>query len=271
MKINHDFHIHTALSVCATGHDTALEGFFERAGDTGVRKLGISNHFWDSAVPMDHLVPGAIEFYKVQNFEHLLKVKPEIENVTDFEMYFGCEAEYDPKRGDIAVSEAVAEQFDYIIVPNSHTHLTMLGEDYGDMQKQKTFLIKAFEDIVTSKMSKYVTAIAHPFEVVGYTPDKMKILFDMITDDEFKRLFDLAAERGIAYEINHDLMMWKEISEIVKLPTIRLYRLAKECGCKFIFGSDAHGYEGYRDYAPHCEYMAGLVGITEDDIVEIAR
>lgn len=267
MKVDHDFHIHTALSICANGHDTALEGYFERAKATGVTKLGFANHFWDSNIPCT-VCP---EFYLPQNFEHLSKLLPEIKGIEGFELYFGCEGEYDPVRGDVGISEETAEKFDYIIVPNSHTHMTLDGAYYEDLAKQKEILTKAFFDIVNSRVSKYITAIAHPFEVVGYSVEKHAELYDTFTDDEFKRLFDMAAERGIAYEINHDMMMWKSREQIEALPTLRLFRLAKECGCKFIFGSDAHGYEGYRDYAPHCELMADLVGITEDDIAGMVK
>ena len=267
MKIGHDLHIHTALSLCANGHDTALEGFYERAGDTGVRILGISNHFWDSAIPCT-VCP---EFYGVQNFEHISKVLSEIAGVKNFRMLFGAEGEYDPVRDDVAITEETAEKLDYIIVSNAHTHMTLDGAYYNDIAAQKEILTRAFEAIVNGKISRYITAVAHPFEVVGYSTEKLGELFDVFSDDELKRLFDMAAERGIAYEINHDLMNWKTKEQIAALPTMRLYRLAKKCGCKFIFGSDAHGYEGYRDYAPHLEYVTELIGITENDIADIVK
>ncbi len=267
MKIDHDFHIHTALSICANGHDTALEGYFERAKATGVTKLGFANHFWDSNIPCT-VCP---EFYLPQNFEHLSKLLCELDGVEGFEFYFGCEGEYDPVRRDVGISEEIAEKFDYIIVPNSHTHMTLDGAYYDDLSRQKDILLQAFGDIVNSKVSKYIKAIAHPFEVVGYSIEKHRELYDTITDDEFCRVFDMAAERGIAYEINSDMMKWKTRDEVAALPTVRLYRLAKECGCKFIFGSDAHGYEGYRDYAPACEFMADLLGLKEDDISALAK
>ena len=46
-----------------------------------------------------------------------------------------------------------------------------------------------------------------------------------------------AAEVGVGIEINSCSMLYKteEENEI-----LRIYRIAKECGCKFYCGSDAH-------------------------------
>lgn len=65
MRIDHDFHIHTQLSLCAKD-DATVENYIRSAKRLGLRKLGFANHMWDSAVP------GALEWCQKQSFEHSL-------------------------------------------------------------------------------------------------------------------------------------------------------------------------------------------------------
>ena len=44
MKITHDFHIHTHLSVCAKDSAT-VEHYAEVAKNLGLKKLGFADHF----------------------------------------------------------------------------------------------------------------------------------------------------------------------------------------------------------------------------------
>lgn len=264
MKIKHDFHIHTSLSLCANETAT-LDNYIENAKMLGLEKIGIANHFWDEKIP------DCFDFYRVQNYERVEKIKPEIEaKKTDgLKIYFGCETEYDSHRGDVAICEETAEKFDFILVPNSHTHITMPQDLYEPYEKHVEFMIKAYEDIINSKVSKYITAIAHPFEAVCCPYDK-EILINMISDDTFKRLFDKTAEKGIAFEINVSSMKNRTIEEIESCAMIRMFNLAKECGCKFIFGSDAHTNSVHSRYS-NAQYTAELIGLKETDILEIAR
>ena len=269
MKIKHDFHVHTQRSLCAPT-DAAVETFAEAIIRENIEKVCISNHFWDAKIP-----PLSEDgYFTMQNLERISKDLPGIEKLrrdTGAEIYFGCEAEYDPVHHDIAVSEETCEKFDFIIVPNSHTHLVMPQEYWLDYPKHKEFLLTAYTDIIRSKVNKYITAVAHPFEIVGYPFDREKELLDTISDDEFRRLFDETAERGIAYEINVAGMGLSTKEKVASMYKMRLYRLAKECGCKFIFGSDAHSPVELTDYSKWAEYMTELLGLTEDDIIEIAR
>lgn len=59
--------------------------------------------------------------------------------------------------------------------------------------------------------------------------------------------------------------------QVEALPKMRLYRLAKECGCRFIFGSDAHSQSEFDDYSIWAEYVTELLGLTEDDIIDFAK
>ena len=45
-----------------------------------------------------------------------------------------------------------------------------------------------------------------------------------------------------------------------------MYKLAKECGCKFLFGSDSHSDDVHDNYIHILEKITETVGINEEDI-----
>ncbi len=264
MKITHDFHVHTSLSLCAAP-TALLEGYLEKAKDIGLTKLGISNHFWDAAIP------GANEFYVPQDFDHVASLRDEIQKADSPELrvYFGCECEYDPWRHGVACTEEIAEKFEYMLVPNSHTHMMMPKEYYHPYEKHAEFMLQAYEDILDCPLSRYVTAMAHPFEAVGCPYDN-QILIDLVPDDRYRRLFAKTAEKGIAYEINVSVFREKITENIAEASVFRLYRLAKEEGCKFLFGSDAHDVSYYDSYR-NAGIVADIAGLTEADLAPLAK
>ena len=279
MIINHDFHLHTSLSLCAS-RDADLGFFLNKAKADGLKKIAITDHLWDHGV--DGYQGRGGNFYEVQDFEHILALKPEIDRYNaecgEIKVLFGAEAEYSYENRRPAITPAVAEQLDVLLVPNSHTHLTMPKDFYQPYEKHIEYMTDAFMDIVNSDVAKYVTAIPHPFMAVCCPYDN-KMLMEKIPDDTFKRCFTAAAEKGIALELNPNYFKKKvfdgytrndNIGAIYLDPSIRMLRIGKECGCKFTVGTDCHGHEGDLDYS-YTYLLAGLLDLTEDDFHPLAR
>lgn len=277
MNITHDFHIHTNLSLCAADQTGTVEGFVESAKVHGLTKLGFANHFWGSE-------PGDPEYYKktrwdptdyylVQNYEHIARIRPELDAVNEegIKVYFGAECEYDPFKKSIAVSKDHVESFDFLIVPNSHTHMMMPQSLYYPYEKHIDFMFDAFYNIINCEFSAYITSIAHPFCAVCAPYDRNE-LSSYITDDRYKKAFDLAANKGIAIEINV-FNISKEPADDFSIMNeqIRMFKAAKECGCKFTFGSDAHTLSEHKNYGESVKKMAELLELKEDDIADIAK
>ena len=266
MNINHDFHIHTALSVCANASAT-VEHYKDTAHRLGLNKLGFADHFWDET----HAEPWN-NFYKRQGFDHVEEIKKELA-ATDFggvQVYFGCETEYDPINKCAAVSPEVAERFDFIIVPNSHTHMMMPKDLYEPYEKHKQFMIDAYLNIINCEVSKYILSMAHPFEAVC-CPYPNTELMAMMSDDEYRFLFDKTANKGIGVEINVAAHLKKSEEEIISSEHFRLFRLAKECGCRFTFGSDSHSSTGHDTYKETCETFIRALDLKSDDLCELVR
>ena len=263
--IKHDFHIHTNLSICG-GKSATVEGYINSAQTLGIKKIGFANHFWDERIPT------ISDWYRKQSFEHISKIKAELDQYRNcgIDMYFGGECEYDLANRSVAVSEEVAEQLDFLIIPNSHTHMVMPHELYEPYERHRDFMFDAYMDILKSPVSKYITAMAHPFDAVC-CPYPKDLIFDLISDDSFKFAFDKTAERGIAVEINVHDFGDKTISELEAMPKMRMFRIAKECGCKFLFGSDAHAPAQQLQDFGSSETMIKLLALTENDIADIAK
>ena len=81
------------------------------------------------------------------------------------------------------------------------------------------------------------------------------------------------ANKEIAFEINIAYVRDcnKSFQDIEQGAQIRMFRLAKECGCKFIFGSDAHDATGHKRYDELTKVFIDLLQLKEDDILEFAR
>ena len=85
-------------------------------------------------------------------------------------------------------------------------------------------------EVLKSYSDEVPVSVAHPFQPVGSFPLRDPMLA-RIADNTFGELFEMAAKRGIGLEINGAT----DSPEV-----FRMFGIAKECGCKFTFGSDMH-------------------------------
>lgn len=264
MNTLHDFHIHTHLSSCA--QPTALLGaYLENAKAYGLSKLGIADHLWDEGVP------GAPRWYLPQNVPHVMQIREEAKDLDTqrVQFFFGCEAEYCWEGHCVALTEESAQQMDFILAPNSHTHITMPKEYYDDYQKHVDFMLTAFWEIVTGPLAKYVTAVPHPFRAVG-CPYDLNVLLRMITDRQYAECFAAARENQVALEINPFRFYGKSREEIANDEMMRLFAAAKAAGCKFIIGTDAHAPMTYNPYIA-LPLIIEVLGLTDDEFLDWVR
>ncbi|MBO7150820.1 MAG: PHP domain-containing protein [Clostridia bacterium] len=265
MKITHDLHIHTTLSLCGKP-DATVENYFAAAKERGLTKLGFADHMWDEKIPL-----ASAGFYEKQGVSHVLSLKDTLKNVdtNGIKVLVGCETEYDPLRGDIAITQESAEKFDFVLVPTSHTHMMMPKEFLYPYEKHIEFMVQAYENAINSPVSRYITAMAHPFAAVCCPYDR-KILLRMIDDDTYKRVFTKTAEKGIAVEISLVDFRTASREDVEASPLLRMFSIAKDCGCKFTFGSDAHTIANLAAH-DRAEDLCDLLSLREDDLAPIAR
>lgn len=258
MKITQDCHIHTCLSSCARQSAT-VEHYISKALELGLTSVGFADHVWDEAIP------GANGFYQSQGAARILELKKQLSgrNSGELRILCGCETEYSPG-GGVALTKESAQQMDFVLVPNSHTHMTMPKEFVGDYPKHAAFMLKVYHEILQSELTPWITAIAHPFHAVG-CPYDPQLLHAYLTDRQFMDCFRETARLGIAVEINVDCFRRLTLSSIYQHPYLHMLQIAKECGCKFTIGSDAHGAD-FRDGFEKIYVVTSLLELRQEDI-----
>jgi histidinol phosphatase-like PHP family hydrolase len=93
-------------------------------------------------------------------------------------------------------------------------------------------------------------------------------VLDAISESDMRRLFCRAAELGCGIELNHSDMSFKyEEADRV----LRMFRIAKECGCKFYLGSDAHHPSTFESTDRIFSRAIDLLGLEESDKFVIGK
>lgn len=272
MEILYDLHAHTHLSVC--GDDSAtIENYVASAKKHGLKLIGIADHMWDKEIAFTDSMrrsrasgggDAVVNWYKAQSIEHCREVLKEIEaaDTENTKFIFGGEVDYCPGVG-AAITAKHAEELDFMIVPNSHTHHIMDAACYEPYEKHADFMLKATMEICTAETAKYVTSLAHPFDAVC-CPYSVDFIIDEISDAQLGEVFSAAAENGIAAEING--ASFANIGDIKNSGLFRVLAAAKTAGCRFTFGSDSHS-DGQQDAISLCSTVADLLGLTENDML----
>lgn len=274
MKLDCDLHAHTHLSCC--GEDSAtIENYVKTAEKFGLKTIGIADHMWDKEIPFAKSMyhssssgdgENVVNWYRAQFIEHCMKIIDEIKNTDTKNVNFliGGEVDYCPGIG-AAITEENAQKLDFIIVPNSHTHHTMDKALYEPYEKHAEFMLKATEEICTSKTAKYITALAHPFEAVC-CPYSVEFIYDKIKDSRVKEVFSMAKENNIAIEINLGSYYTKTDEEIKNCGYTRILSIAKDLGCKFTTGSDSHN-NSFHDNFYKLQTVAEFLKLDESDFL----
>ena len=265
IKITSDIHIHTNLSSCADRNAT-WERYVEFAKKDGLSSIGFANHLWDKDVP------GASQWYSPQSVEHVMQLKKELPSDMSrdgIRLLLGCETEF-THEGKLCITEEHIELFDYILVPHSHTHMRIVMPDRAYAEDNKLhakFLMESFMRVVEHPLSSHFTAIAHPF-VPGTRYDVYNAVQFYIPESYLKEAFCAAREKEIAIEINGSCILCKDENDFSSCESLRIFSIAKECGCKFTYGSDSHSCEEPRRLSLVESFMAACK-ITNEDILSL--
>ncbi len=262
MTITSDIHIHTSLSDCAQ-RDASVQKYIEYAERDGLHVLGFSNHLWDDTVTEP------TNWYRPQNVAHVLQLRKELEILqksTAIKLLFGCETEF-ISNGTLCLSAEHFSLFDYVLIPHGHTHIkeVMPPEYKDDFPKHARFLMDSFLRIVEHPLTPRAVSVAHPF-AAGVRHHTFNEIQALIPDSYFYEAFSAAKERGIALEINGSCLIYLPEKEIPHCEYVRIYSIAKACGCRFTYGSDSHDFRTVRRL-PAVERFFEQCGITDGDIL----
>lgn len=265
--IDHDYHIHSQLSKCSSDPEQTPERILQYAKEFGLKKICVTDHYWDSSVE------GASPWYKPQNFEHVCASLP-LPQADGVEFLFGAETELD-RHMRLGMPLSRFDDFDFVIIPTTHLHMEGFTINVCDLESHKRraeLWVDRLDAVLDMELPFYKIGIAHL--VCGLfdrrsRADLVKTL-DLIPESELERVFAKAARVGVGIELNRDDM--KHFTEEETDSILRPFRAAKRMGCKFYLGSDAHHPKIFTEPTMTAFNRAiDLLGLTEDDKFHIGK
>ncbi len=274
--IDHDLHIHSKVSFCSRSPEQTPERILQYGLENGYKKICITDHFWDKDAPLN--VPHD-RGYKVQTSEYIQQSLP-LPQAEGIEFLFGGESDID-LHGNIGITDKFLEKLDFLIVPTSHLHLSgfasdpkkLMVENYKilDTEDNIKYVAEAwvnrFDKLLSADLPYHKVGAAHLTWLPFISLDSVVKAFELISDETLIELFNRAAKLKIGIEINAE----PSIEKSMGASTLRVFKTAKECGCKFYFGSDAHTPGDFFGRKEKFEELADWIGLTEDDKFEFVK
>ncbi len=254
--VDHDLHIHSHLSLCSNDPRQNTEAILRYGESFGLKTLCLTDHMWDRAVP------GArgMDFYERQDYDHIAAALP-LPTSDRVRFLFGCETDQD-RHLTVGISKELMEKMSFVIIPTTHLHMNgFTCEGREGVQERAALWCTRLEAVLNMDLPFHKVGIAHLTCGLMYPGHHIDVL-NAISVDEYRRLFAKAAKLGVGIELNFNSFEFTgDALETMLLP----YRIAKEEGCLFYFGSDAHHPDGLAAAKANFETIVDLLGLTEDD------
>lgn len=257
--LDHDLHIHSRFSSCSDDPEQTPDAILAYAVKAGYKHICLTDHFWDGEVPC------ACESW--EGFENINKALP-LPQSDGVKFHFGCETDMD-RYSVVGINRRNFDKLDFIVVPINHLHLdwAKVQQDELDKKEQAVIVAQRFWNLTQLDLPFHKVGLAHITwkGLAGYSPnwqDHIDII-NYIPDRRWKLLFTEAADKGMGIELNIDVERYSEGEETESI--LRPYRIAKECGCRFYFGSDAHHPSGLPKLRDRADFLIDALNLTEDD------
>ena len=257
-KVDHDLHIHSNISSCSNDEKQTPERILKYAEEKEFKKICLTDHFWDERVD------GPNGWYQEQNFAHISKAKP-LPQSDNVEFLFGCETEL---RHDLVlgIDKERFDEFDFVIIPTTHLHFkefTITEQDNISFKTRADAWVRRFDAVLSMDLPFYKIGIPHlTTGLIAPQREQYLEVIKEIPENDMYRLLKQAAKVGVGIELNSSVLGFPDEDEKQALLP---YRIAKECGCKFYCGSDAHAVEHFSCAKSRFERAVDLLGLTEDD------
>lgn len=183
----------------------------------------------------------------------------------EVEFLFGCETELSHDLR-IGVSKERYNDFDFIIIPTTHFHFrgfTVTEQDCESLKSRADAWVRRLDYLLSSDLPFHKIGIPHlTCGMISHKSGENIAVLREIPEKEMYRLFKQAAKVGVGIELNASVLDFSDDEAgMALLP----YQIAKECGCKFYCGSDAHEVEHFSDVKAILERTVDRLSLTEGD------
>lgn len=259
--VDHDLHIHSQLSLCSNDPGQTPQAILDYGVQNGLKTLCLTDHMWDADVP-----GCTFDFYVKQPYERVCQALP-LPQADGVKFLFGCETDQD-MHCTIGVTPAMIDKLDFIIIPTTHLHMggfTLRGDE--GVEERAQLWCSRLDSVLDMDLPFYKIGIAHLTCSLMYTGHYLEVL-NAIPDSEYHRLFAKAAKVGAGIELNFPSLSLNDES---RGPTLKPYQIAKEEGCKFYFGSDAHHPAELANAMANFQNIVDLLGLEETDKIDFLK
>ena len=255
---DHDLHIHSKFSLCSRDEEQSPENILQYAEDYGLSTICLTDHCWDESVPGCDF-----DAYQVQNYPYICQSKP-LPQSKNVRFLFGCETEVNQFL-TVGMSRARCDEMDFVIVPITHMHFpgfTISHEDGATAQTRAKAWVKRFERVLDSDLPFHKIGMAHlTCALIARERETYLETLRSIPSADMEKLFKKAATLGAGIELNaNDMAFSDDETDVV----LRPYHIAKDCGCKFYCGSDAHRPKDFAKVENFARAI-DLLGLDETD------
>lgn len=252
---DHDFHIHSTISPCCHDENQTPERILNCAKENNLKRVCLTNHLWDENVKSE------AEWHDGQRFCCVSSVLP-LPQASDVKFLFGAEIDMDYNYV-LGVSPERYDIFDFMVISTTHLHLTgnTVRTKIKTPEEAAEQWISRLSAVLKKDLPWHKTGIAHltcGHIFKGRTPEAISL----IGDEKSYELFSECAQKGVGIELNMKSIFSSEEEKNILL---RPYYIAKDCGCKFYLGSDAHKNEALKGAKENFERIITLLDLQESD------
>ncbi len=252
-----DLHTHSVLSKCVTDKEQSPARILQYAVDNRLDTVCLTNHYWDAAVP------GASRWYTGQDFEHLKKALP-LPAARGVRFLFGCEADM-TRDGRLTIPAERFNDFDFVLISLTHYNHSHMGVGADAPARERAKLwVDRLSAVLDMPLPFHKVGLAHlacSYMDLGNRANYIETL-NTISADTMAKLFSKAARLGVGIELNRCDMSY---SEREAYAVLRMFRIARDCGCRFFCGSDAHDATALTETPAIMERAIRALGLQEAD------
>lgn len=250
--IDHDVHIHSGFSPCSSDPRQTPEAILAYGLTNGFRLLCLADHAWDDSVPTAHPIWGTLKALRDRY--------PSLPQGKTCRFAFGLEVDMDYD-DVIGLSRAEAEKLDFFVCAAGHMHIdgfTALPADDAETRVRR--YLERTHALLDSDLPLYKATLAH-FTFDGVAMGRPLRWLALLTDRQLRDIFTKVKKRGMGVELNFHPGQTPAERDV----QLRPFRIAKEVGCTFTLGGDAHHPESFAAARARLERLVDLLALEEKD------
>lgn len=258
---DHDFHIHTIVSSCCRDENQTPQRLLRYAVENDFHKVCITNHLWDESVPSE------AEWHPDHTCRRLKTVLP-LPTHQGVKLLFGAETDMD-YNNILGISRKTLDEMDFVTVATTHLHLAgnTVREKIQTPQEAAEIWLEKIRALLQMDLPFHKMGIAH-LTCGHIMKGRSHEVIRLLQDKDLYEIFEECANKGVGIELNmKTLAMDDEIKNILMRP----YYIAKDCGCKFYLGSDAHKESALENIKAEFENIISLLDLSENDKFPLAK